>query len=146
MEKKLYHIYLLLGQNEIHSDLRSWPCVRVHVGVNFSLNIFFSESTTPRELIFGRNVPWVILFKICSYGSEILNNFRTGSGKTAKNSLIFKNLLLQNHKCQNWTKSSFIISKRSFLKFVRGNFLWLIFFRLCYRECEGMKNHNFNAQ
>jgi hypothetical protein len=55
-----------LGQNEIHSDLMSWPCVhvRIHVRVNFSLNIFFSETTTPRELIFGRNVPWVVLFKI----------------------------------------------------------------------------------
>jgi hypothetical protein len=71
-----------LGQNEIHSDLMSWPCVRVRG--NFSLNIFFLETTTPRELIFGRNVPWVVLFKICSYGSEILNNFRTGSEKLPK--------------------------------------------------------------
>ena len=134
-------LIILLGQNEFHSDLMSWPCVRVRV--NFSLNIFFSET---RELIFGRNVPWVVLFKICSYGSKIPNKFPNRKWKTAKNSLIFKNLLLHNHNCQNWTKSSFIISKRSFLKFVRGNFLWPIFFRLCYRECEGMKNHNFNAQ
>jgi hypothetical protein len=61
----------------------SWPCERVRVRVNFSLNIFFSE-TTPRELIFGRNVPWVVLFKFCSYGSEIPNNFRTGSEKPRK--------------------------------------------------------------
>jgi hypothetical protein len=80
--------------------LMSWPCVRVRV--NFSLNIFFSETTTPRELIFGRNVPWVVLFKICSYDSEYFPNRKW---KTAKNSLIFKNLLLQNHKCQNWTKA-----------------------------------------
>jgi hypothetical protein len=71
-----------LGQNEIHSDPMSWPCVRVRVHVNFSLNI--SETTTPRELIFGRNVPWVVLFKICSHGSEIPNNFRTGSEKLLK--------------------------------------------------------------
>jgi hypothetical protein len=31
------------------------------------------------------------------------------------------------------------------LKFVWGKFLWPIFFKLCFRECEGMKNHNFNA-
>jgi hypothetical protein len=44
----------------------------------------------PRELIFGRNVPWVVLFKICSYGSEILNNFRTGSEKLPKIALSLK--------------------------------------------------------
>jgi hypothetical protein len=48
-----------------------------------SLNIF-SETTTPRELILGRNVPWVVLFKICSYGSDISNNFQTGSEKLPK--------------------------------------------------------------
>jgi hypothetical protein len=69
-------------KNEIHSDLMSWPCVRVRV--NFSLNLFFSETTTHRELIFGKNVPWVVLFKICLYGSEIPNNFRTGSEKPRK--------------------------------------------------------------
>jgi hypothetical protein len=48
--------------------------------------------------------------------------------KTTKTSLLLKNvLLLQNHKCQKLTKSSFLISKRSFLKFVQGNFLWRIF-------------------
>jgi hypothetical protein len=78
----LAHFMCFLGQNEIHSDLMSWPCVRVCV--NFSLNIFFSETTTPRELIFGRNVPWVVLFKICSYGSEIPNIFQTGSEKLPK--------------------------------------------------------------
>jgi hypothetical protein len=40
---------------------------------------------------------------------------------------IFKKLL-QNCKCFRWTKTCFIIPKRSFLKFVRGNFLWPIFF------------------
>ena len=69
---------------KFHTDLMSWPCVRVRVHVNFSLNIFFSETTTPRELIFGRNVPWVVLFKICSYGYEIPNIFRTGSEKPRK--------------------------------------------------------------
>ena len=49
-------------------------------GVNFSLNI----SETPRKLIFCRNVPWGVLFKICSSGSEIPNIFRTGSEKPRK--------------------------------------------------------------
>ena len=52
--------------------------------VNISLKIFFSETIIPRKLIFGRNVPWVGLFKICSNGSEIPNNFRTGSEKPRK--------------------------------------------------------------
>jgi hypothetical protein len=52
--------------------------------VNISLKIFFSETIIPRKLIFGRNVPWVGLFKICSNGSEILNIFRTGSEKPRK--------------------------------------------------------------
>jgi hypothetical protein len=39
---------------------------------------------------------------------------------------IIGNLLLQNRKCQRWTKS--IIFKRSFLQFIRDNFLWPIFF------------------
>jgi hypothetical protein len=60
----------------------SWPCVPVRVRINFSLNIFFSETTTPRELIFGRNVPWVVLQG--SYGSEIRIIFRTGSEKLPK--------------------------------------------------------------
>jgi hypothetical protein len=82
--KEICWHFVLLGQNEIHSDLMSWPYVRVRVRVNFSLNIFFSETIIPRKLIFGMNVPWVVLFKICSYGSEIPNNFRTGSEKTRK--------------------------------------------------------------
>jgi hypothetical protein len=60
--------------------------------------------------------------------------------KHQKISKFLKNLLPQNHKCQNWTKSSFIISKKFFLKFVRGNFLWPIFFRLCYRQCIYVKS------
>jgi hypothetical protein len=43
-------------------------------------------------LIVCRNVPWGVLFKICSRGSEILNIFRTGSeklGKKAKSLKIF---------------------------------------------------------
>jgi hypothetical protein len=67
----------------LDSDLMSWSCVHVHVCVNFSLNIF-SETTTLTELMFGRNVSWVFLFKICSYGFEIPNNFRTGSEKLPK--------------------------------------------------------------
>jgi hypothetical protein len=71
-----------LGQNEIHSDLMSWQLVRVRV--NISLKLFFSETIIPRKLIFCRNVPWVGIFKICSQGSEIPNNFRTGSEKPQK--------------------------------------------------------------
>jgi hypothetical protein len=52
--------------------------------VNISLKIFFSETIIPRKLIFGRNVRWVGLFKICLNGSEILNIFRTGSEKPQK--------------------------------------------------------------
>jgi hypothetical protein len=70
-----------LGQNEIHYDFYVIASrMRPH---QLFLNIF-SETTTPREQIFGSNVPWVVLFKICSYGSEILNNFPTGSGKLSK--------------------------------------------------------------
>jgi hypothetical protein len=43
----------------------------LHLRVNNSLKIFFSESIIPRKLIFCRNIPWVVLSKICSYGSEI---------------------------------------------------------------------------
>jgi hypothetical protein len=39
---------------------------------------------TPRKLIYCRNVPWGVLFKICSRGSEIPNIFRTGSEKLGK--------------------------------------------------------------
>jgi hypothetical protein len=60
----------------------SWQLVRVRV--NISLKIFFSETIIPRKLIFGRNVPWVSLFKICSNGSEIPNIFRPGSEKPQK--------------------------------------------------------------
>jgi hypothetical protein len=70
---------------------------------------------------------WLIIFLLRfrkSMDILLLNNLFTW--------LIFKNL--QNHKCQNWTKSSFIISMKSFLKSVWGNFLWLIIFRLCYQE------------
>jgi hypothetical protein len=43
--------------------------------------------------------------------------------------------------------NSFEICKRSFLKFLRGNFLWSLFFRLYFQECmKSMKNHNFNAK
>jgi hypothetical protein len=38
-----------------------------------------------------------------------------------------------------------MIPKNSFLKFVQGNFMWTIFFRLCYWECNYV-NHNFNAE
>jgi hypothetical protein len=107
------------------------------LNINISLKIF-SETIIPRKRIFGRNVPWVGLFKICSNSSEILNIFRTGSEKPRKLAKSLKNLL-KNRKCHRWTKNSFIISKMSFLKFVRGNFLWLIFFQLCFCECEGMK-------
>jgi hypothetical protein len=44
-----------LGQNEIYSDLMSWPTLEQFLGG---------------------------LFKICSNGSEILNIFRTGSEKS----------------------------------------------------------------
>jgi hypothetical protein len=46
------------------------------------VKIFFSEMIIPRKLIFGRNVPCVGLFKICSYGSEYF--FRTGNEKPRK--------------------------------------------------------------
>jgi hypothetical protein len=65
---------------------------------------------------------------------------RSNLGQKPQKSLIFKNLLSQKHKCQNWTKSSFIIPKKSFLKFIQGNFLWPIFFRLCYLECKYEKS------
>jgi hypothetical protein len=58
---------------------------------------------------------------------------RSNLGQKPQKWLIFKNLL-QNHKCQNWTKGIFIISMKSFLKFVRGNFLGAIIFWLCNRE------------
>jgi hypothetical protein len=83
---------LLLGQNEIHSDLMSWPCVRlrvcVRVRVNFSLNIFFSETTTPRELIFGRNVPWVVL--LCLW-LDIL----------CASTFLIEHIILPHHGCFN---------------------------------------------
>jgi hypothetical protein len=49
------------------------------------------------------------------------------------------NLLPQNHKCQNWTKSSYIISKKTFLKFVWGNFLWPIFFQIMLPRVQILK-------
>jgi hypothetical protein len=58
--------------------------MRYVLRVNISLKIFFSETIIPMKLIFGRNVPWVGLFKICSNGSEIQNIFRTGSEKPRK--------------------------------------------------------------
>jgi hypothetical protein len=57
--------------------------------------------------------------------------------------MIFKNLLLQNRKWHSWTKNILEINKNSILKFIRGKFLWPIFFRLCFQECERMKNRNF---
>jgi hypothetical protein len=57
---------------------------RYALRVNNSLKKFFSETIIPRKLIFGMNVSWVGLFKICSNGSEILIIFRTGSGKPQK--------------------------------------------------------------
>jgi hypothetical protein len=54
---------------------------RYALRVNNSLKIFFSETIIPRKLIFGMNVPWVGLFKICSNGSENPIIFRTGSEK-----------------------------------------------------------------
>jgi hypothetical protein len=120
----------------------------LRVRVNNSLKIFFSETIIPRKLIFRMNVPWVGLFIICSNGSEIPIIFRTGSEKPRKLDQSLKIFFSRtaNATGHRWIKNSFIISKRSFLKFVRGNFLWPIFFRLCFRKCEGMKNHNFNAQ
>jgi hypothetical protein len=47
--------------------------------------------------------------------------------KPVKTANSLKNLH-QHHKCQRWSKSCFIISKRSFLKFVWGNYLLPIFF------------------
>jgi hypothetical protein len=73
--------FSFLGQNEIRSDLMS--CQLVGVRVNISLKIF-SETIIPRKLIFGSNVPWVGLFKICLNGSEIPNIFQTGSEKPQK--------------------------------------------------------------
>jgi hypothetical protein len=91
-----------LSQNEIHSDLLSRPLI--HFQVNFSLNIF-SETTTPRGLRFCRNVPLVVLYKICLYGSGILNNFHAGSEKLPKITESLKIFYSRR------TKSSFIISK-----------------------------------
>jgi hypothetical protein len=45
------------------------------LSVNISLNTLLSETIIHRKLIFGRNVPWVGLFKICSNVSEIPNIF-----------------------------------------------------------------------
>jgi hypothetical protein len=85
--------------------------------INFSLNIFFTETMTPRKLIFCRNLLWGVLFKICSWGSEIPNIFRTGSEKLGNKAKSLNLLLVQNRKCYRWTKTCFIIPKRSFLKF-----------------------------
>jgi hypothetical protein len=60
-------------------------------GISFYLK-FFSETTTPRKLIFCRDVPWVGLFKFCSPVTGILDIFRTVSQKLkkiAKSSKIF---------------------------------------------------------
>jgi hypothetical protein len=57
--------------------------------VNFSLKIF-SETITPRKLIFCRNVPWGVLFNICSLGSEIPNIFQTGNEKLEKKQNLLK--------------------------------------------------------
>jgi hypothetical protein len=67
-----------LGQNEIHSDLKSWQLVII------SLEIF-SETIIPRKLIFGRNLPWVGLFIICSNGSKIPNIFSEQEVKNHEN-------------------------------------------------------------
>jgi hypothetical protein len=101
--------------------------------VNFSLNILFFETITYWKVIFCRNVPWGVLFKICSQGSEILNIFRTGIEKLGKKLNVKKNFLLKS-KCHWSTKTCFIIPKKYFLKFVRGNFLRLIFFLLQFQE------------
>jgi hypothetical protein len=123
---------------KFHSDLILCQLVRVHV--NNSLKIFFSETSIPRKLIFGRNVPWVVLSKICSYGSGIPNIFQTGSEKQAKSLKIFPRTVSATGEHKN----RYEIYKRSFLNFVGGNFL-PIFVRLCFREFEGMKNHYFNV-
>jgi hypothetical protein len=72
----------------------SWPLVHVHecvrVRINFSLNLFLSETTTPRELIFGRNVPWVVPFKFVHRVLKFCVISEQEVKKTAKNSLIFK--------------------------------------------------------
>jgi hypothetical protein len=65
----------------------------------------------PRKLIFGRNVPLVGLFKICSHGSEILNIFLTGAEKPQKSLIIFSITVPQMNK------NSFEIYKRSFLDY-----------------------------
>jgi hypothetical protein len=65
-----------LGQNEIHFELMSWPLVRV--SINFSLNIFFSETTTPRyrgQIFLGMFLGWSSLkfgYGISNTGSEKL--------------------------------------------------------------------------
>jgi hypothetical protein len=56
----------------------------LHVHVNNSLKIFLSENIITRKLIFCRELHWVVLSKICLYGSKIPNIFRTGSEKPRK--------------------------------------------------------------
>jgi hypothetical protein len=95
--------------------------------LHFKISLKISETITPRKLMFCKNVPRVGLIKFCSQNARIPYIFWTGIGKLEKMAKSLKNLL-QNRKCQRWTKSSFIISKKSFLKLVRGNFLWPIFY------------------
>jgi hypothetical protein len=87
-------------------------------------------------------VPWGVLFKICSRGSEIPNIFQTGSEKKAKSSKIFFSRTV-----------SATGEQKPVLESLRGPFSSLFEATSCDRyfsdyasECEGMKNHNFNAQ
>jgi hypothetical protein len=86
-------------------------------------------------------IPWVVLSKICSYGYEILNIFRTGSEKPQK---LAKSLKIF---------SSATGQQKTVLKSIRGSFSnsfeatsCVRYFFICFRECKGMKNHNLNAQ
>jgi hypothetical protein len=87
------------------------------------INIFLSENITPRELIFLAKIYLGLSsLKFIDTVPQVLIISKQ-EVKTVKNSFIFKNLPIQNHKCQKGTTSSFKIAKTSFLKFVQGNFL-----------------------
>jgi hypothetical protein len=89
----------------------------VHVSVNFFYNLFFSQTTTPTKFIFYPLVPWLSAFRFCAQQPDSVYTGHTAWQNVPKKA--FLNLLFQNRKWQRRTKSSFIIPRRSFLKFVQ---------------------------
>jgi hypothetical protein len=102
---------------KFHSDLMSWQLVRVTRQQFFKI---FSETIIPRTLIFCRNIPWVVLSKICSYDFAITNIFRTGSEKPWKLAKSLKFFFSGTVSATGEQKTVLKSIRGSFLKFVKA--------------------------